>query len=695
MIRKLGLAGCVLLAFVAALAAALLSLPLHAQQSPLASPSTLAESPSSPLIGLPPPLPLTLSQWRRVQKNPGLLRQWQSALPLVGSHPAPAPTPPAGSPWQLGPQPPGTPILSNPLLLTDGTVIAHVACTGIWWKLTPDNTGSYLTGTWSQIASLPPGYAPLWFASAVLPDGRVIVEGGEYNGGTCKGGPVFSKLGAIYDPLTDVWTSVAAPPGWLLIGDAASAILADGTFMLANCCGPNQALLDPTALTWAITGSGKFDEGGEEGFILLPGGGVLDVDAYGLTHTCGKNTEVYSPLTGAWTSAGNTPSQLADCANPGNSPSYEIGPQVLRPGGTVVAFGATLCSDVANTSCADGTLSVTTATAIFDTSNSTWAAGPNIPVVNGKNYTLADAPAALLPSGNILFAASPNYQAFVLPTHFFELNGTDNTIAAVTDPTDAASFASVNWNFLVLPTGQVMALQTLGSNVWIYTPSGGPNASWAPTISSVPSALTPNFTYALSGKQLNGLSQGAFYGDDVQAATNYPLVRITNTASGHVFYARTFNHSTMSVAPSTAGSTNFRVPAGIELGAKLACGRCQRHPVAGSDRQCRQRPHSCGQRAWQRHRHQFAAGHKLPRNLHCLVRHRYAGHIDGDPGQRHDIWWMGLDVDVNSPFSLRRYGKLRGADDQEPERVRGLPGDRCAGAPRPALHAGPSAARHI
>jgi hypothetical protein len=38
-----------------------------------------------------------------------------------------------------------------------------------WWKLTPDNTGSYLNGTWTQLASLPPGYSPLYHSSAVLP----------------------------------------------------------------------------------------------------------------------------------------------------------------------------------------------------------------------------------------------------------------------------------------------------------------------------------------------------------------------------------------------------------------------------------------------------------------------------------------------------------------------------------------------
>jgi hypothetical protein len=33
-----------------------------------------------------------------------------------------------------------------------------------------------------------------------------------------------------------------------------------------------------------------------------------------------------------------------------------------------------------------------------------------------------------------------------------------------------------------------------------------------------------------------------------------------------VFYARTANHSTMSIAPGTAGSTTFTVPAAIETG---------------------------------------------------------------------------------------------------------------------------------
>jgi hypothetical protein len=55
----------------------------------------------------------------------------------------------------------------------------------------------------------------------------------------------------------------------------------------------------------------------------------------------------------------------------------------------------------------------------------------------------------------------------------------------------------------------------------------------------------------VTGKQLNGLTKGAAYGDDEQSSTNFPLVRITHNATGHVFYAWTSDFSTRSVAPNT------------------------------------------------------------------------------------------------------------------------------------------------
>jgi hypothetical protein len=62
------------------------------------------------------------------------------------------------------------------------------------------------------------------------------------------------------------------------------------------------------------------------------------------------------------------------------------------------------------------------------------------------------------------------------------------------------------------------------------------------------------------------MSQGAAYGDDHQAATNYPLVRIINNRTGHVFYSRTYDHSSMAVASSDLVSTHFDVPITQEHG---------------------------------------------------------------------------------------------------------------------------------
>ena len=54
-----------------------------------------------------------------------------------------------------------------------------------------------------------------------------------------------------------------------------------------------------------------------------------------------------------------------------------------------------------------------------------------------------------------------------------------------------------------------------------------------------------------------------------QMATNYPLVRITNTSTGHVFCARTHDHTTMGVATGKKKvvDTHFEVPSNMETGA--------------------------------------------------------------------------------------------------------------------------------
>jgi len=448
--------------------------------------------------------------------------------------------------------------VNNCLLLTDATVMCQQLVTNNWYRLTPDNTGSYVNGTWTQLASMSSAYKPLYFASAVLPDGRVIVEGGEYD---CTSGcnANWQTQGAIYNPATNSWTAVLPPAGWTSIGDAAGIVLADGTFMLSDCCSAKNALFNANTLTWTQTGNALSGKNDEAGWTLLPNGNVLTVDAF---PTNSMNSEQYNPVTHLWSLAGTTPVSLVDNFTTSTFHSFETGASILRPDGTVFFVG----SNPNKTSPGNG-LSGSAHTAIYNTNTSSWSAGPDIPNHDAGN----DAPVALLPNGNVLMQLAPptTGSVFGSPSRFYEFDGT--SIAQVLSPSTlcpgSCGFPSYVGGMLVLPTGQIL-LTEQSSLVNIYTPTGSPNAAWAPTIASVSGVLVPGQTYTISGTQFNGLSAGASYGDDLQAATNYPIVRIVNQGTGHVFYAKTHGHSTMGVATGTAAvSTSFDVPNGIELGA--------------------------------------------------------------------------------------------------------------------------------
>lgn len=421
--------------------------------------------------------------------------------------------------------------------MTDGTVLAQGFNCSDFWKLTPDITGSYVNGTWTQVASLPPGYAPDATASAVLANGQLLIEGGEYS--DC--GVVFSltNQGAIFNPIANTWTTVTPPKGWNYIGDSPSTVLADGTYLIGNKLTKQMRKLDPTTMTWTTASSkGKSDFNAEEGWTLLASGSVLTADVKNA-----PNSEIYDATAKKpeWTTAGSTivdlhsPSPFG-CINYGPKdklcyyPPGEIGPAILRPDGTVFYTGSyTKNNGPGNT-------------AIYDSLAGGWTVGPTFP--NGDNA--GDSFAVLLTDGNVLVEGDSGTS--------YLWNGSTFTPGPYTPG-----------SLMILPNGQVLIG---GGTTEVYTSSGTYQSAWQPTISSFPSSVNPGSTYSISGTQFNGLSQAGSFGDEFQFATNYPLVQITNSSTKHVFYARTHDHSSMGVATGTATvSTNFDVPSTIETGA--------------------------------------------------------------------------------------------------------------------------------
>lgn len=436
---------------------------------------------------------------------------------------------------------------STMLLLTDGTVMCQQSGGTNWYKLTPDPFGDYIKGTWSPLA--PMINTRLYYASAVLRDGRVLVCGGEYsNAGVAGGGSLQNETNRceVYDPLTDTWTAVTPPGGWTNMGDAPCALLPDGQLLVGYYNGTKTALYDPVAGNWSA-GPNKGDSGSEETWTLLPDETVLAAQC-----SNAPNAEKYVAPANQWVTAGRVPVNLVETA------SIEIGPACLLPDGRVFCVGATA-----------KTALYTPPTIASQPGN--WVVGPDIPSVGGKTIGAKDAPACLMPNGKVLFVGGPVdglRNSYLSPTYFYEFDG--SSIYRVPDPLNSGG-VPYQGRMMMLPSGQVLFAAGT-KQIFCYTPDSGPDPVWRPSITHVPSFVQPGFTYTLQGRQLNGLSQAVAYGDDAASATNYPLVRLRRVSTGRVHFCRTFDHSTMGVATgATTQNTNFLVPADLPAGQYEIC----------------------------------------------------------------------------------------------------------------------------
>jgi len=464
------------------------------------------------------------------------------------------------------------------LLLTDGTVMVQGYNPGNnWMRLTPDSTGSYINGTWSSIASM--STPRLYYASHVLPSGKVWLLGGEYTGTPLQ--QTWANTGEIYDPLSNNWSPIAPHPE-PNFGDDPSMLLSGDTILAGSLNNERTYVYHIDSDQWSFEASKVYsDRSDEETWIKLPGNKVLTYDLFQSIATGGGYAELYDPTTHVWSSI--SPS---DGTALGTIPQlssfdvgFELGPIVRLRGGGIFAIGAT------------------GHTARYRPSANKWRAGPDIAgTLNGMSapFGADDSPAAVLPNGHVLFAAdagpaavnttgniasgSPIITAipstddlvpgwavrgvgipvgsvvvsidsntqvhishsatetntaepikfggtFSRPTQLFDFDPMANAISSVPPPSvTLENISSFVTRMLVLPTGQVL-FSDGSARLWVYSPSGTAPAGAHPLIIKVKYQGAGLFT--LNGKRLNGQSAGAAYGDDVENDENYPIVRLT------------------------------------------------------------------------------------------------------------------------------------------------------------------------
>ena len=482
--------------------------------------------------------------------------------------------------------PNGTIMMAGNVVYANGSTSFQGGETNLWNIMTPSSTGSYVS--MSEPYAYLMNSSRLYYATNVLPSGNVFLLGGEDSsaGSETNTGEMFK--GPDNGSSGTGWSTITSFPQ-PTFGDDPSMLLGSGLILLGT--GSEQGypytstaltyLYNPTAaaITVMVNGApqsiapGTYSTGipkawnetnVEESWVKLPGGNVLSYDLFVSNYygpTSGGFAEIFNLPTGRWedispgdgTAKGFIPALSAPTDLNGKQWD-EMGPAMLLPNGNVFFAGGG-----------------TSNTALYNPTTNTWSSGPSIP----SPYTADDAPAAVLPDGDLIFAADSalKYGEYTGPTALFDYSppasgtgaGTITQLTGASAPADPglASYGSYVFRMLMLPTGRVMLTDAADGETWVGAPSGSPNPAWQPSVTSITHSGS---VYTLTGLRLNGMDAGAAYGDDAMMDENYPIIRLLSS-SGNVYFATTSNWSRMGVATGSLSETvNFALPSGIPAG---------------------------------------------------------------------------------------------------------------------------------
>jgi hypothetical protein len=151
------------------------------------------------------------------------------------------------------------------------------------------------------------------FTATLLPDGKVLVAGGDRGWNAVPRALASAEL---YDPATRTWTATASmtsgryrhtatllPNGKVLV--AGGNVDSSGVVGI-GCCLATAELYDPSSGTWTATGSMNAPRVDHSSTLLLDGTVlVAGGDAYPNTGLERFSAELYDPATERWTATGN------------------------------------------------------------------------------------------------------------------------------------------------------------------------------------------------------------------------------------------------------------------------------------------------------------------------------------------------------------------------------------------------------
>lgn len=305
---------------------------------------------------------------------------------------------------------------------------------------------SYTTGGWTVAGNL--NVARSNASALLLPSGMVLVAGGCVS--NCLGATTASA--ELYNSVAGSWSSTGAMAtartyfGMVLL--SSGKVLAAGgcTGLNSNGCSGVSAkaeIYDPSTGKWSATGS-MIAARGSFSLTVLPSGQVLAAGGINGANNPVGSAELYNPSTGKWTATGKM-----------ITARDEHTATLLATGNVIVAGGE---------NAAGGT---TNKTELYNPSTGAWTASGNV------NVSRLEHTATLLPNGNVLISGGNKVTA----TGTIVLSSAElyNPSTGLWTKTGSLHSARVGHSATLLVSGTVMDVSGSGANTdltscEIYTP---------------------------------------------------------------------------------------------------------------------------------------------------------------------------------------------------------------------------------
>lgn len=455
------------------------------------------------------------------------------------------------------------------------------------------------------------GFAAGWrVTGAGIPNGSTILSVDSSSQITLSKNATLTLTGSVLN-FNNTYQLVAC------LGDDPSTLLRGGNVLVGDLVNGNTFIYHPSTDTWTMSGTkvNSPESSDEEGWAEMTSGNILTYDLFKSIAAGAGYAEQYNPTTGQWLSVSPSDATAAGTLPVLSSPAlgYELGPMLRLQDGRMIVVGAnqhTALLDPATTplpSWSAGPDIIGNLNGISAPFGSDDAPAAILP--NGHVIIAADAgPSPVVSTGNLkngspIITSIPSTAEFQIywsvsgagipsgayitsidsptqvhisanataehtstltfgglfsnPTQLFDFDPTTNAIAPMSPaiPDDNLPYSpAYPTRMLILPTGQLL-FSDGSAQLWVYTSDDTPNSALRPVINKI--TYNGGGVFTLTGEQLNGHSAGAAYGDDDQMDSNYPVIHMV-TSTGEVYYARSFNWSSVSVAGgSTPETVNF------------------------------------------------------------------------------------------------------------------------------------------